>query len=249
MTRTTKTTAFAAALLVTAAAAPAAVVVTEAFNNTSRTFFPVLADDLINGIVPTVTDAGMTPGFVALNGSFELDNISDGSNSNSGGSIADIRYDAGESAVGTLMYELTFDLDTTVNTAGYDIASIISTTNGSDERVNQDIEILFSVVGDSGFTSIDRNAFVPVGLERTNSSAQVTFTEMAGLLGGNVDAVRFRTYLTDDALAGSPNGATVFSEFDVVGTASAIPEPASAVTIIAGMSLLGLRRRSSTSGR
>ncbi len=235
-------------LAAASSATQAAVVTTEVFNNTSRTFFPVLNNDLIDGVLPTVTDATMDPGFVPLNSSFTIDNITDGSNSNSGGSIVDTRYDAGESAVGTLMYELTFDLDTSVNALGYDISSIISTTNGSDERVNQDIEIFFSFVGDGGFTSIDRNLYAPRGNDRGDASAQVTFTDTTGLLGSGVDAVRFRTYLVNDTLLDgtttpSPNGATVFSEFDVVAIAT-VPEPTSALAGLAGLAMLAMRQRS-----
>lgn len=233
-----------AALSIPALTAHATILIDEQFSSTSRTAFAVSSTDLIQAgssslaSGPTITAGSFTP----LNANYTLDNINDGSASNTNGSIVDTTKDNNTGGgVGTLMYEITFTFDTTLNTHGYDLSAFVSTANGQDERANQHIEILYRTVGSEDFTSLIthlyRQPLISVG--GSTYSTQLTFTrEGGGLLASGIDALRVRAYLPKSTIPDDPtDGATVFSEFDAIGTATTIPEPSS-FAALAGLTTL-----------
>lgn len=230
-----------AAFSIPALTAHATVLVQAQFSSTSRSAFSVSSTDLIQvgsaslASGPTITAGSFTP----LNSNFTLDNINDGSASNTNGSIVDTTKD--NTGVGSLMYEITFTFDTTLNTHGYDLSAFVSTANGQDERANQHIEILYRTVGSEDFTSLIthlyRQPLISVG--GSTYSTQLTFTrEGGGLLASGIDALRVRAYLPKSTIPDDPtDGATVFAEFDAIGTATIIPEPSS-FAALAGLATL-----------
>jgi hypothetical protein len=127
---------------------------------------------------------------------------------------------------------ITFTLDTSVNTLGYNVTSIAGYGGwGDGGRDNQIYSIFFSKVGSSDFTYLggvnDR------GATGSPSAISALFSNV-GLTG--VDAIRI------DFPDGQENGFAGYGEFDVIGTAT-VPEPASACLLLIGCTGLFLRRR------
>ncbi len=127
---------------------------------------------------------------------------------------------------------VTFNLDITTNTLGYNVTSIAGYGGWNDAgRDQQRYSIFFSTVGSSDFTlygQLDDNPASPVGI----SAVRAVFT---GLATG-VDAIRI------DFLDGVENGYVGYGEFDVFGTAT-IPEPSSMAGLLLCGAAFAFRRR------
>ena len=117
-----------------------------------------------------------------------------------------------------------FELDVSVNTLGYDVSEIQSTSNWSQYRSWQAFEIKYALVGET----------ITTGVELTHSLGTFIYTTPAASLIGTL------VQLTDDAgdvLSGISaieikyhdigygNNGTAYTEFSVIG-AAAVPEPA-----------------------
>lgn len=130
-------------------------------------------------------------------------------------------------------------LDTSVNTGGYDITSIVTTTGwNSASRADHQYRLdLRQVGGDySPIITVDHDN-TPHG---ANEGTMLTVSDDAGgLLGSGIDAIRYVVF--DDLL----NGNDAFQEVDVFGTATqVIPEPSAIVMLMTGiLSVMGLVRR------
>lgn len=140
-------------------------------------------------------------------------------------------------------YSITYELDTSSNTLGYDINSIQTIngwTNNSGNQKNQNYVVEISVIGSAAFNPLASVAYLPFGSGTNTASTKVNITEdTTGILASGVDEIRF-TY-TVPASAGQ-NPSPTIREIDVIGTATAVPEPSSAALI--GISIIGslLRR-------
>ena len=134
------------------------------------------------------------------------------------------------------VWSSTFNLNTTLNPAGYDVTRIQTISGWSDNRTNQQYQVLYSRVGDGGvFTSLGNFFYRPNS--GTDNSTRLTL-DIAGLT--QVAAIEFVFAVPDGGTA------SVYREADVFGSASvrasAVPEPASLGAFAAG-TLLVLRRR------
>lgn len=126
----------------------------------------------------------------------------------------------------------TFFLDVTTNTLGYDISQVDVFTGWIDNRAGQTYTVAFSTVGSATFTDV-----LSVS-ESATATSLVTHVmdDGAALLGTGVDAIRFTIGATDGT-------EDVYREVDVIGSATAVPEPSSAALFgIGGLALI-LRRR------
>lgn len=152
-------------------------------------------------------------------------------------SNSDTVYDNNLNGAATL--DLTYNLDVSVNTLGYDITSIETFYgyNGSASAfADQIYSIEYALVGSpatyTGLTSVNFNPDTSV------AASQITITEDAGsmILASGVSSIRFLL---------SPNPANsqvgIAREFDVFGTATVVPEPSTA--LLGGLGLLALLRR------
>jgi PKD repeat protein len=122
-------------------------------------------------------------------------------------------------AVSGATYSVTYTLDTSVNTLGYDITSI-QTINGwednSGDQKNQNYEVFVSTVDSAAFTSLAAVAYLPYTTNTTTASTKVNITEdETGLLASGIDQIRF----TYTVALGGQNPSPTIREIDVFGAA------------------------------
>tara|TARA_B110000285_G_scaffold161738_1_gene180657 strand:+ start:299 stop:6547 length:6249 start_codon:yes stop_codon:yes gene_type:complete len=138
-----------------------------------------------------------------------------GSAANSG----DITFWLGAAAGQT--YSITYDLDTAVNTLGYDITSLQTIHgwgNGSGNQKNQNYTVEVSLVGDAGFTNIATVAYLPFTSANNTASTKVNVTDKAtGILASGVDEIRF---IYTIPASGGTNPSPTIREIDVFGSAT-----------------------------
>jgi uncharacterized protein (TIGR03382 family) len=130
-------------------------------------------------------------------------------------------------------------LDTSVNTLGYDITSVVPFTGwNSASRADQQYVLAMRSVGGSygDIITVDID-MTPHGSGNGEEGMRVTIDDDGGgLLGTGIDALRFT--MADPLL----NGVDAYQEIDVFGTPT--PEPSSVTVAVMGMiGLLGLLRR------
>ncbi|MEP4078003.1 hypothetical protein [Haloferula sp.] len=119
-------------------------------------------------------------------------------------------------------YTITYDLDTAVNTDGYDITSIQTIhawTNNSGNQKNQNYTVEVSTVtGGAGFSNIATVAYLPFTDAGQGGASKVNITEDdTGILATGVDQIRF-TYTVPAGATGQPS--PTIREIDVFGTAT-----------------------------
>jgi hypothetical protein len=125
---------------------------------------------------------------------------------------------------------VTFTLDLTTNTLGYDITGINTYTNhGDGGRDGQKYTVSYSLVGSSSFVDIATVDYL-MGDNGTPGSGKVAISSI-GVSG--VDAIRFN-------FADQENAGSNYSELDVLGIAT-VPEPGAA--LLGGLGMLSLLRR------
>ena len=125
---------------------------------------------------------------------------------------------------------VTFTLDLSTNTLGYDITDINTYTNhGDGGRDGQKYTVSYSLVGSADFVDIATVDYL-MGDNGTPGSGKVAISAI-GVSG--VDAIRFN-------FADQENAGSNYSEFDVLGTAT-IPEPSAA--LLGGLGMVALLRR------
>ena len=167
---------------------------------------------------------------LAWNGSSALSSVafsqtpSFGPNAHNDGAVgeaetADITFWVNASAGDT--YSITYTLDTTINTLGYDINTIQTIhgwRNNSGFQKNQNYTVEVSSVGSTSFTNVATVAFEPFSNASTAGSSRVNISETStGVLATGVDEIRF-TY-TVQADPGAQPSPTI-REVDVFGTAT-----------------------------
>lgn len=137
---------------------------------------------------------------------------------------------------------ITFAFDLSINTAGYDLSAIRTFASWDDGRDGQSYHVLYSTVSaQSTFTSLyTLDPYNPSGFGGLATTV-VQLTSSSGALATNVAALQF-------VFTGFESGGTAYREFDVIGAASAVPEPSTYAAIAGALSFIGvvLRRRSRT---
>lgn len=123
----------------------------------------------------------------------------------------------------------TFTFNTSVNTRGYDINEIRLFSAWTDTRVQQNYKIFYSVVDDDNFVQLtDSN----INIDNVSNGSLLTRTYDSDgdfILTG-VDQLRFDFYNND----------TIYREFDVIGSASPIPEGSNSALIVGVICLTSL---------
>jgi hypothetical protein len=166
---------------------------------------PVSDTDLIDQSQPTFASSSLDAGSLAFGTVGELNNGVGNFVTASGG--------------GNGSFQATFNLDTSINTLGYDVTSIqTASASAGDSRRIQFYEVFVSIVGSPLFTSLGTYTYDPGNL----NDGRITLTDNAGPIATGVDAVRFSFLNTGQTFS------TGYSEVDVFGSAIAVvPEPAS----------------------
>jgi len=138
---------------------------------------------------------------------------------------------------------VTFALNTTINTAGYDITTINTYTGWSSYRVNQYYDIYYTTVDNASWTLLTSVTYqpydFPIGAPG-NVSTWVNVTDTTGVLAFGVNSLRFDMKV--QTVGDAPNLGASYREIDVFGVAS-VPEPGTvALLVIGGLALVMLRR-------
>ena len=218
MNRSIRFVGLAGAVLIGASVSHAAVIQTNSGSMGSLTAYAASATDLVNAGQPTLlsrTESVPTPSygsdFNALNngtlGSPPVDN-----------NLVNVAIYADGP------WTTTFTLDTSVNTAGYDIGSISTISSWNDTRTNQAYTVKYTTVGDATPQLLGAYSYQPG--QGGDNATRITLSNV-GLIG--VKSLSF----TIDNVQG------VYREIDVF----AVPEPASIVSLLSVGSLMMMRRR------
>jgi hypothetical protein len=232
------------------ASSNAAITVAGEYANGAASFnSSVLNNDLIDKNETTATHT-RTSGTV--NTGWAIDGIYDG-----------LAYNAASNRVGISYYSNAEVVDTfslAGSATGYDITSITSITSWegtNNQHAAQSYEILISTVDNptyttlllpntvdpndtgagSGYIAFNNMVWYDPGNYAINNAdtSKVTITDTTGVLATGVLGIRFR--ITNQL------GSTVFNEIDVVGVATVVPEPTTALLGGLGVLLLLRRRR------
>lgn len=188
----------------------AAVIQTNYFSATSQTDYPVSGTSLI---LNTADTHESTTASASLNGGVTPTN---------NGELENISYL--DSA-----YSITYTLDTTANSAGYDITSIATISGWSASRIAQNYDVTYTTVtGDT--VTLATNVNHNPGAE---GSLKIALTDSGGLLATGVKSITFNIF--------NPGFGTVWRELEVEGSATPVPEPAAMGLL--GIAALGLMRR------
>lgn len=138
-----------------------------------------------------------------------------------------------ELATGENNSSVLYTLDLTGAPYGYDISQVIGYGGWNDGgRDRQLYQVLYSVIGDSGFTSLGTADFDVANPGQSSAIRAIFDTTLTG-----VDAIRF------DFLPGQENGYAGYGEFDVVGVPTVIPEPSATMLLGLGFAAFVSRRR------
>jgi hypothetical protein len=133
---------------------------------------------------------------------------------------------------------VTLTFDTSTNTFGYDIVSVVSMTF-IETRAGQAYDLAYSLVATpSTFVSLtggDSGSLV--NRPTSAQEGQVTITDSTGTIASGVKALRFTFY-------NSGGNESVFAEIDVTGTATIVPEPVlSTLSYLFGVAFIARFRR------
>jgi hypothetical protein len=227
---------FASTLLALAGSAGAAVIVTGTSNNSG---FVVSAADLLqtqlggNGtVVNNLTiNTGENNAWSGPGPTFNTSPIATAGSLTDGVFATTNHASAGSYVIAS--GSITYNLDTSINTLGYDIQTIgIYTGWLNDGRDRVDVTVSFATVLDPG-------TFVPLGLTTQDGggqyeSAVISESVSPNLLATGVKSIRFNFGASQE------NGGSGYKELDVTGVAT-VPESSSA--LLGGLGLLALLRR------
>lgn len=133
-------------------------------------------------------------------------------------------------------------LDTSVNTAGYDIDSIHSFAGFNQDRSWQTLEIKYALVGDTitpgaelDRTLVGNFAYRPTPTPGVYNATHMTIADdLGGLVLTGVKAIEVK-FVDNGFHQGSSVNMSSYREISVVGSASAIPEPSSIALLVAAI--------------
>jgi len=174
--------------------------------------FAAASDDLINAGQSTLAGVDFSGG-VSFGDPGALNN-------GDGGDYFGFAWDGGNAVV-------TANLNTSVNTLGYDITSMTSIASWfSSDRYAQTITVAYSLVGSDDFVTLGTFS------NSDNVSTKIVLTDSTGVIASGVDAIRCTL-----------SSMTTFKELDVAGTPT-LPEPATmGLLTLGGLGMLIRRKK------
>ena len=209
----------------------------------------VSAVDLINDGQPFLAGATVS----ATHGAFPGAGINDGSTSNGvpGGNTF---FEVGGGHFSPAA-TATYDLNVSVNPAGYDITSIVSfmgwAGTSSQAQGNQTYTVEVSVAGSPAYTALTAVSYLPFpDVNSTNFDSKVIVTDTGGVLATGVDSIRFTFTNPLLAVANGPGNieGTLVREIDVFGYPTGGPPPVNVVTVTAPVPRQIIQRNSGNLG-
>ena len=178
-------------------------------NSSNEHFYTPRADDLINQGQATLAGAWHVDHAEVYNE--VLGQTSDSESLNDGAVGLDSQLSAA-AFDGDGIWTSLFELDTSVNAFGYNIAEISTYAGWFNKKINQKYRVYVSTVD----SPEDYELLAEVGFDAgASGSSKVTITDSTGLLAGSVKRLRF-DFMAPDIDA---NDMTVLREIDVLGTA------------------------------
>jgi hypothetical protein len=207
----------------------------------------ILNNDLVNNGQPTLSSVSITAGSQGFSNAVGAYDGSGGTNSTNAAYFSAFPGSGSTAA-------LAFTLNTSgADSAGYNISEIQSFAgwNASEEFSDQTYTIMYTKVGETPgsyshtLTSVNYLPFVGLANGSQSASTRVVLNDsLGGSIATGVSQIEF---VTSQPVNGSQSDAgwqgTVYREFDVVGTAAAVPEPASMGMLLAACGVMALRWR------
>jgi hypothetical protein len=146
----------------------------------------------------------------------------------------------------------TYVFNFTGSATGYDISKIQSVAGWSDSQLgDQDFDVFVKTVANPTFTQLGSD-FSNAPFNQANTAQSVpnstmtTITDTTGVVASGVTAIEFQLISTgfDETTQNGAAGGTLYRDVAVIGTPTAVPEPASASLLVGATGLLlSLRRR------
>ncbi len=214
------------------------------YNATSTAFFPLsTTNDLVlsgSGTLSSVTSIG--PIFLGVLGNIN-NGLLGGATTNTTNAATDTLYFAngGPAAAGSV----TFNLNTTLNTQGYDISALNVFAGWNQKAILQIFSVSYTTVGNAipmTLTNVNYLPFAnPAGVGDYSSLTSIISDNASPLISG-VNSITFSFEPYD---FGGDIRTTMLREISVIGIAS-IPEPSTvAIIALAGglFAVMGMRKR------
>jgi hypothetical protein len=214
---------------------------------TTDTFFDsnIVNNDLVNNGRPSLSSIAVTPGSQGFANAVGAYDGLGGSNSTNTAYFA------------TLPATIAFTLNTSgANSPGYTLTAIHTFAGWANSKgfADQSYTVKYTKVGESlnsYLNTLTTVSYVPFNtnpLASEQSSTQVFITEdTSGILAKNVSQIEFIVSQPSNTQGTQPGWqGTVYREFDVIGSVTAVPEPTACVLVgalsISGMGMLSIRR-------
>lgn len=141
--------------------------------------------------------------------------------------------------------QLVFTFDVSANRHGYDVSQIVSYSASDVDRITQNYDIDVLQVGATEWLALfsgydmGRDAQAAFDADSLGREMKITVQDSTGaLLATNVWKIRF-TFHDTNGFGSGVSAATVYREFDIIGTAS-VPEPSSLTLTVVGLTLTGV---------
>jgi hypothetical protein len=204
------------------------------------TYAPVSSTDLIDSSQPTFVSQTITgypdpnPGHLGTPAMLNDGTIGVGAPDYNafGGTFLDDDDD------GDSIWSTTFNLNTSINTRGYNITSIDTYSAYAPSRAAQQYDVYFTTVDSATPQFLLHVGLSPVAiLGNAYAATLVHSDDTTGVLASNVNSIRFDVQKPDGDFSGS-----TYRVFDVFGAAAPLPEPGALAIIGLGGLLLSRRR-------
>lgn len=217
-----------------------AAIITYAYNGDSSGTgggYTVLNNDLLQANLLSKTATGDFIHYTPTSGCPGVSGLADGVFGDTGDGVPPAAMAA--AAMAGFGEEVIYNLNTSINTAGYNLSQIATYSGWNWTRAAQVYDVYVHKVSTAAGTYV-KIASIDYFPEWKGNAKVVIAAEGTDTWASNVDQVKF---VFQDQTQEILVGYCAYRELDVVGTAAAVPEPATLALLMAGGLLLGRRSR------